>query len=43
MAEAFLNCGNSLLEEAGREWADINGYYITTGPGGGSPRWGSGQ
>jgi HEAT repeat protein len=44
MAEAFLNCGNSLLEAAGQEWAVHNGYKIMTTPGGGDrPVWGSSQ
>ncbi len=39
----FLNSGNEKLEEAGRKWADDNGYFITTIPGvGGSGTWGSG-
>jgi hypothetical protein len=44
MAEDFLNCGNSLLDEAGREWANTHGYYIESKPDSGSgPKWGSGQ
>ena len=44
MADDFLNCGNSLLQEAGRKWADNNGYtIISSGYGGGGPIWGSDQ
>jgi len=27
MAQAFLNCGNTELEAAGRKWATAQGYY----------------
>jgi len=44
MAEDFLNCGNDLLEEAGRQWAARRGYDIMATPGrGDSPVWGSNQ
>jgi hypothetical protein len=44
MAEDFLNCGNSLLEQAAREWAGDHGYTITQGSKGvPGPHWGSGQ
>ena len=45
MAEDFLNCGNSLLEEAGTQWAHTHGYTISSmpfGSGGEDPVWGSG-
>jgi hypothetical protein len=42
MAEDFLNCGSILMEEAGRAWAETNGYYITASTGGGNnPVWGT--
>jgi hypothetical protein len=41
MAEDFLNCGNSLLEDAAKQWADAHGYTIRSGRGGGGPTWGS--
>lgn len=41
MAEDYLNCGNSALEAAAREWAWKHGYQITAGGGGGTVRWGS--
>jgi HEAT repeat protein len=40
MAEDYLNCGNTQLEEAGRQWAKEHGYTIISG-GGGGPQWGS--
>ncbi len=46
MAETFLKCGLSQLEEAAREWASSHGYEIISiaGPGGGGGlQWGSGQ
>lgn len=43
MATAFLNCGNSKLEEAGLVWAKEHGYMIMSsfGGGGSGPQWGS--
>jgi HEAT repeat protein len=41
MAEDFLNCGNSLLVDAGTKWAQTHGYTITQVPGSGGPGWGS--
>ena len=41
MAEDYLNCGNSALEAAAREWAWKHRYQITAGGGGGTVRWGS--
>jgi HEAT repeat protein len=42
MAEAFLNCGNSTLEEAATDWADRHGYDIIQSSWGGMyPKWGS--
>ena len=31
MAEDYLNCGNGTLEDAAKEWADQNGYYVLFG------------
>ncbi len=42
MAEAFLNCGNSLLDEAATDWADRYGYDIIQSNWGSYPKWGSG-
>ena len=41
MAEAFLNCGNPDLRAAAESWAASHGYYITSGNGTQSVRWGS--
>lgn len=42
MAEAFLNCGNGLLDEAATDWADRHGYDIIRSSWGGIyPKWGS--
>jgi hypothetical protein len=42
MAEHFLNCGNDLLEEAARKWAEAHGYTITSSLYGVDiPIWGS--
>jgi HEAT repeat protein len=43
MAQAFLNCGNKTLADAGKAWADKNHYQILTTPGGGAMTWGSGD
>jgi len=41
MAEDFLNCGNSQLDKAGREWASRYGYSIFSySSNKDSPRWG---
>lgn len=41
MAEAFLNCGNSLLDEAATDWANRYGYDIIQSSWGAYPKWGS--
>lgn len=42
MADTFLNCDNTLLEEAGLLWAEVNGYHIIPGSKRkGRSRWGS--
>lgn len=42
MAEAFLNCGNSTLEEAATDWADRYGFEIVQSSWGGDfSKWGS--
>lgn len=41
MAEDFLNCGNSQLEEAARIWASRRGYQIHNWFGSARVRWGS--
>ena len=38
-AEAFLNCGNEQLAEAGERWADRHGYMVVPKSGGGT-KWG---
>jgi hypothetical protein len=43
MAEDFLNCGNTLLANAGREWAKVRGYSIKPGPGEVGSIWGNSQ
>lgn len=40
MAEAFLNCGNFILEDAGRNWAIKNNYIILPDPKKAGPKWG---
>lgn len=40
MAEDFLNCGSERLYEGGREWGEINGYYIQSGMGSNRVGWG---
>lgn len=40
-AEAFLNSGNSELEQVARGWAEENGYDISTAPASSSPGWGA--
>lgn len=42
MAEAFLNCGNSTLEDAATDWADRHGYDIIQSSWAGAySHWGS--
>jgi hypothetical protein len=41
MAEALLNCGNSVLEATARTWVTAGRYQIVSGPGTGGVRWGS--
>jgi len=41
MAEDFLNCGNSKLEDAAGAWASRHGYRIESNPGRGHVGWGS--
>jgi HEAT repeat protein len=41
MAEDFLNCGNSKLEDAAGAWASKHGYRIESNPGRGHVGWGS--
>jgi HEAT repeat protein len=43
MAEVFLNCGNTQLEDAAREWAKIRGYEVGPATGGPGPTWASGR
>jgi HEAT repeat protein len=42
MAEFFLNCGNSTLEQAARDWGTAHGYRVITAPGAGGGQWGAG-
>ncbi len=41
LAEDYLNCGNSVLYNAGAEWGRDHGYNIGTGPGSARVHWGS--
>ena len=43
LAEDYLNCGNSQLEDAGREWGRKNGYSVGSGYGSHRVQWGSGR
>jgi hypothetical protein len=43
MAEDYLNCGSSALEDGGRRWANANGYNVMTGYGSHRSGWGSFQ
>ena len=44
MAEDYLNCGSSTLEEGAQAWAKKHGYNVITMPGGHSgPIWGEGN
>ena len=40
MAEDYLNCGNSVLASAGRQWAKRNGYSIWQSAGSNRAGWG---
>ncbi|MCX7766752.1 MAG: hypothetical protein N2246_08645, partial [Candidatus Sumerlaeia bacterium] len=40
MAETYLNCGHSRLEEAGEIWARRHGYFIMFGSGSCAALWG---
>jgi hypothetical protein len=40
MAEAFLNCGQPDLKQAGESWAKARGYTILAGPGDPPVSWG---
>jgi hypothetical protein len=43
MAEDYLNCGNTTLEEGAQAWAKKRGYSIISTPGShGGPIWGEG-
>ncbi|HWQ73342.1 MAG TPA: hypothetical protein VN370_13610 [Desulfitobacteriaceae bacterium] len=41
LAEAYLNCGNPLLESATREWVNSKNYDIFKRPVKSSAYWGS--
>ena len=40
IAEAYLNCGHSTLEDAALEWAKRNGYIVSKNGGRSPVRWG---
>lgn len=41
MGEVFLNCGNSMLDQAARAWCRAHGYIVVEGPGTyEGPTWG---
>ena len=40
LAEDYMNCGNSVLEQAGQKWGRDHGYNVRTGPGSSRVRWG---
>jgi len=40
MAEDYINSGSSALYNGGKEWAERNGYYISTGMGSHRVAWG---
>lgn len=43
MCVDYLNCGNTTLDEAARDWASRHGYQVYTAPGyHGGPKWGHG-
>lgn len=41
LAEDYMNCGESSLEDAGCKWGRARGYTCTTGNGSARVRWGS--
>jgi hypothetical protein len=41
MAEDYLNCGSSRLNEGGRQWAQANGFNVGSGNGSHRSQWGS--
>jgi len=41
LAEDYMNCGESSLEDAGCKWGRSHGYTCTTGNGSNRVRWGS--
>ena len=41
LAEDYMNCGESTLEDAGCRWGRAHGYNCTTGYGSNRVRWGS--
>jgi hypothetical protein len=41
MAEDYLNCGSAALDEGGRRWASMHGYYVSTGDGSHQASWGT--
>jgi hypothetical protein len=41
MAEDYLNCGSEALDEGGRKWASMHGYYVSTGEGSHRTAWGA--
>jgi hypothetical protein len=41
LAEDYMNCGESTLEDAGCKWGRAHGYTCTTGNGSNRVRWGS--
>lgn len=41
LAEDYMNCGESRLEDAGCKWGRARGYSYTTGHGSNRVRWGS--
>ena len=43
LAEDYLNCGQSDLSAAGRDWANSRGYNVGTGNGSNRVRWGAGS
>jgi len=40
LAEDYMNCGNTNLEESGRKWCADHGYLVEAGPGSNRVRWG---
>ncbi|MBN1263017.1 MAG: HEAT repeat domain-containing protein [Candidatus Pacebacteria bacterium] len=43
MAEHFINCGNTQLEEAGENWSASHGFQVRSSHFGGGPKWGAGR